>query len=733
MNTYFKIILYAFLIGFSYSAEPIDMESLAKMIKISDYQSNNDGTYIVYTATAWDKDLDKNYSYITALKVSTKEKYALTNPGADKSNSCSSPSFLYDQKANVEYVLYNCLGQIFYSVFLDQIVSFKLTNYPVSIGSYKVVEGMLVFTAEVYPEFVNDLNLTAQKIAADAEKGENSFYVYDSLMVRHWNVWYYGRLNQIFSQKIAFDTKKIVLVDTPINRFNGKMSYIPLPPLGGSDMFDLRKDGAQLIFSALDKDSNEAYNTNWITYTSDLNDDNSHPKVFSFNQKARTTSPKYSPSGKTVLFLAMEQPFIESGNLNFRHFDLSTSTIIKEFGIDRNIESFDFFDENTILFSALDKGIYKIGTINLGFPSKKVNFLEQSDNLSSYGGFVRLNKRYKVIVQRSAIDQIPQLYAFNFNSNPSFNDLSFEVITNENKTDIIAKRLSTSDYLLIKKDDEEIQAILIKPFQYDETKKYPLVLNIHGGPEAAWANQFSFSFVSSQIIAARGKAVLLVNPHGSVGMGQKFTDAVRYDWGGKPLDDLIYVVNHLQGNSNYSYIDFDHKCAMGGSYGGYMVNWMRGRVKETNTVFNCYITDDGVFSTRSTSYNTEELWFNLAEYCPPNSDPKECRPYIDKYKEGFDKFSPETLIANWNNAPHLVIHGQNDFRLTWSEGNALFTALQLRGIKSKYLFFYEEGHSVVRQKNRIFWAETINDFLDENINFKVDINYSDRFKKSAAK
>lgn len=730
MRALIKSCLILLLISVSYQAEPIDMEFLATMTKISDYQSNFDGSHIVYTASAWDKELDINFSYIVALNLSTKAKWNITNPGDDKNNSCSSPSFLYNKQTKTEFLVFICGQQLYSSVFDNSSTKpIQIVTYPVPINSYKIVAGMLVFSAEVYPEFNSDLELTALRIEDEKKKGDNTFYVYESLMVRHWNVWYLGRLNQLFSQKIVFSGDRILPVGSPINIFNRKFAYVPLPPLGGSDMYDLRPDGKEVIFSALDKNSNEAYNTNWVTYTSNLEQDTaSDLKIFSYNQKARTTSPKYSPSGNTILFLAMDQPYIESGNLNFRHFDSSTGLILKEFSLDRSIESFYFFDESTIIFTALDKGIYKIGTINLGYPSKKVDFLTQLDSLSSYGSLVRLNKKFKIIVQRSAIDVIPQLYMFDFNTSPAFNNLSFVKITNENESDVIDSRLCKSEYILFKnRSGEEVQALLLKPFNYDSQSSYPFILNIHGGPEAAWANQFSFSFVSSQIIAGKGKAVLLVNPHGSNGMGQSFMDAVRYDWGGKPLDDLIDSINYLTSNPNkYSYIDFNRKCAMGGSYGGFMVNWMRGRTKETNQIFNCYITDDGVFSTRSTSYNTEELWFNLAEYCPPGSDPKRCRPYIEEYKKGFDMFSPETLIKNWNNAPHLVIHGQNDFRLTWSEGNALFTALQLKGIKSKYLFFYEEGHSVVRQKNRIFWADTVNNFIDENISFEVDLKFSEK-------
>ncbi len=200
----------------------------------------------------------------------------------------------------------------------------------------------------------------------------------------------------------------------------------------------------------------------------------------------------------------------------------------------------------------------------------------------------------------------------------------------------------------------------------------------------------------------------MINPHGSSGMGIEFQDKVRYDWGGLPFNDLMLGLDYVL--TTYTFLDKDRVGACGASYGGFMVNWIAGHNDEDK--FKCLVTHDGVFSTVTMFYATEELWFPMAEYCP--LDKLGCTPFQEneKYREGFTKYSPEQYIDHWH-TPHLIIHGALDYRIPISEGISAFTALQMKGIPSKFLMLPYENHWTLKPENSIKWYEEVLGWLDK--------------------
>lgn len=727
-----KSILVITLLVFSVvqAQEHVTYEDIAKMNKITSYIVSPDSKWTVYTVNYYDFTDSKSYTYLKAKKIEGVDEEFIIGNNTTQKTSYSSPTFI--SKDGKDYLLFLSEGYIKYLPFPGAKAAEAVKDlvfYPVKLNSFKAVSNMLVFTVSVYPEFINELSLTANKDRhEEARRGpnNNTFYVYDKLMVRHWNVWYDFKLNQLFSHKLIIDnTTGTVSTDGfPVNRFHGMNIYIPEPPLGTGDMYDLKADGTEAIFSALEKNDKEAFNTNWITYTSDLVADISFPEVFSYNQIARTTSPKYSPSGKQVAFLAMEQKGVESGNFNFRFFDTTTKSIFRSYSIDRNVDYFTWLNEDVILFEFQDSFDLKIGYLNFQVQDTTIT-LESTEKLSILGGFQVIPNSFNVLCMRSSIDTPAELYVFKFKNVfgntkiDAFRQITKE--TNLDSTKLISKYAEVEATAL---DGTKIYGRLLIPDNYDKTKdqKYPVILNIHGGPEASWPNIWSSSFVTSQILS-KDKFILLVNPRGSEGRGQKFKDAVRLNWGGTPYEDLMLVFDSL--DKNEFKIDTTKACAMGGSYGGYMTNWIRTlNTSDDNRRFKCFITDDGVFNTHTATYNTEELWFNFNEFCTQDEHgvyKEECRPYLDEYKENFEKYSPEKNLSNPKfdtKSPHLIIHGQNDFRLTWSEGQGMFAALRMRNIPAEYLFFFEEGHSVTDPRNRVVWDKHINAFLNKHIPFE---------------
>jgi len=237
----------------------------------------------------------------------------------------------------------------------------------------------------------------------------------------------------------------------------------------------------------------------------------------------------------------------------------------------------------------------------------------------------------------------------------------------------------------------KVEGFLVKPPQFDPQKKYPMVYLVHGGPQGQWMDEFHYRW-NAELFAAQGYVAVMVNPRGSTGYGQEFTDEISGDWGGKVFVDLMDGVDYVTGH--YSFIDKDRIAAAGASYGGYMMNWMEGHNEQG--VFKCFVSHDGIYDAASAFGSTEELWFPIWEFRgTPWSNP-----------ELYKKWSPSSYVKNFK-TPMLVVHGQNDFRLDVSQGFQLFTALQMQGVPSKMLYFPNEYHFVTKPQDSRLWYDTV--------------------------
>ncbi len=244
-------------------------------------------------------------------------------------------------------------------------------------------------------------------------------------------------------------------------------------------------------------------------------------------------------------------------------------------------------------------------------------------------------------------------------------------------------------------NNEQVYAWVVKPVGFDPAKKYPLAFLIHGGPQGSFSNNFHYRW-NPQTYAAAGYAAVMVDFHGSTGYGQAFTDAIRGDWGGKPLVDLQKGLDAAL--AKYPWIDGQRACALGASYGGYMINWIAGNWPDR---FKCLVNHDGNLDERMAYYATEELWFPEWDHGgTPWANP-----------EGYAKHNPIDHVAKWK-TPMLVIHGARDFRVVETQGMATFTALQRRGIASRFLYFPDENHWVLKPANSVLWHETVLEWLN---------------------
>jgi dipeptidyl aminopeptidase/acylaminoacyl peptidase len=256
-------------------------------------------------------------------------------------------------------------------------------------------------------------------------------------------------------------------------------------------------------------------------------------------------------------------------------------------------------------------------------------------------------------------------------------------------------------------DKTKLQGFIIRPPGFDPAKKYPVKFLIHGGPQGAWGDDWSYRW-NAELFAANGYVVVMINMRGSTGYGQKIVDGVNGDWGGKPFTDLMEGLDYAE--QHYAFIDKNRECALGASYGGYMANWVLGHTDR----FKCIVSHDGMFDAESAFGTTEEDWFNIWEFKFPNTQGGHPWDYYGKpdSENPFRKWSPSLSAKNFK-TPTLVIHGQLDYRLDVSEGFQLFDTLQLLKVPSKMLYFPDEGHWVLKPQNSQLWYETVNDWVDE--------------------
>jgi dipeptidyl aminopeptidase/acylaminoacyl peptidase len=241
----------------------------------------------------------------------------------------------------------------------------------------------------------------------------------------------------------------------------------------------------------------------------------------------------------------------------------------------------------------------------------------------------------------------------------------------------------------------KVQGFVVKPPAFDASKKYPVKFLIHGGPQGAWGDSWSYRW-NSELLAANGYVVVMINPRGSTGYGQAFVDGVNGDWGGKPFIDLMRGLDYVE--QHYSFIDKTRECALGASYGGYMADWILGHTDR----FKCIVSHDGMFNPESAYGTTEELWFNEWEF--------KGTPWANRAL--YRKWSPMLAETNFK-TPTLVVHSQLDYRLDVSEGYQLFTTLQRMKVPSKMLYFPDEGHWVQKPQNSQLWYKTVNDWVDQ--------------------
>lgn len=686
---------------------PFTATDLHKLKRMSSPTLSQDGKYVVYSVRKWNNDGKVN-SYLEYIRLLDNKTFLLTDPNLSFSDS--SPLFSKNFPGVLAF-LSNRSGssQLHLLTFPSEEGKFQtptqFTNFEVDIDNVRWNANTFTFTAQVF-SICSDLKCTADKNKEVEGRGSNSYHVYTKLLVRHWDKYDEGKVSHLFFFKVKKSDDPLVLLPikstNAIETLKGIELNTPVPPDGDVSHYDLSADGLNVAFTSQENNVEASFKTDWKIILLSL-EDVTAINVLTYEHKGRTQNPRFSPNGKTLTYLYMNREGLESDSLLLKMYDLQSKqfrNITSDF--DRSVMEYSWVNDDFILFSAVELGTEKTFGVQVGLDKQPVIQTLLDDGISNGApiSYAVDSTSSKVFFVRNSFVLPQDLWSGDF-LNGSLKNL--QQLTFVNKEALATFNLIKPEIFFFTGGyGDKVQGWVFKPINFDSNKKYPLAYLIHGGPESPFLQSWSYRW-NPQIWTSRGYAVLMINPHGSPGQGQKFTDAVINDWGGVPFKDLMDGLDYV--SQNYSWIDGNNACALGASYGGFMVNWIQGQTDR----FKCLVTHDGVFSTVSMFYATEELWFPMAEYCP--QDARGCKPWETKYRENYTKFSPEMYVANWK-TPHLVIHGSRDYRIPISEGLSVFTALQLKKIPSKFLHFSEENHWVLRAENSIKWYDEVIGWLD---------------------
>jgi dipeptidyl aminopeptidase/acylaminoacyl peptidase len=515
-------------------------------------------------------------------------------------------------------------------------------------------------------------------------KNKASGRVYDRLFVRHWDTWADGRNAVLFSAPLDAQGR---VSSAPVSLSGGLDGDVPSKPFGDREEYRFSPDGKTVVFSVRIAGKTEAWSTNFDLYSVPAAG-NAAPRNLTSENPAWDTKPVFSPNGNTLAYLAMARPGFEADRYQVMLMDVASGKKRKlAADWDRSAGALQWSaDGKTVVVDAEDVGQHRLFSIDVA--SGKVAPLTGK---GSIGGFDM--RRDTIAYTQATLSSPAQLYATNLSA------AAPKQLTSNNAEKLADVRFGEAEQFSFKgANGDTVYGHVMKPWNAQPGVKYPIAFLVHGGPQGSFGNAWSYRW-NPQVYAGAGYAAVFIDFHGSTGYGQKFTDAISGDWGGAPLVDLQKGLEAAV--KQFPWLDRGRSCALGASYGGYMMNWIEGNWSDG---FKCIVNHDGVFDTRGMAYSTEEQWF---------TDWESGGAYF-AVPEKHERFNPVHHVNKWK-TPMLVIQGDLDFRIPTAQGLSTFTALQRRGIDSKLLVFPDENHWVLKPANSLLWHRTVIGWLDQHL------------------
>jgi dipeptidyl aminopeptidase/acylaminoacyl peptidase len=666
----FWLVLLGISVSVSGQKEPFTADAMMKIVRISEPQLSPDGQMLAFTAERVDLAKNTKPKDIFVMPLVGGSPVQVTHEGTDNERARWTPDskqivFISDRSGSAQIWIMQA----------DGADPKEITSLSTEAGGVTVAPNgkLLVFTSNVYPECSADEACNKTKI--DAEKANPvKARIVNSLLYRHWKTYQTKQRSHLLVVAISGGPAK----DLTPGPFD-----VPTFTLEGSEDYAISPDSNEVAYVS-NTEQDQALSTNTDIFTVPIA--GGEAKKVSLNPGG-DRSPVYSPDGKYLAFRSQLRPGYESDRWRLAVVERATGhmNIIDDFQ-DRPVEGFTWStDSSRLFYTAEDRGRASIQMI------------------SATGGGVRVAAAGDSHMDdiQFAPDGKTMIFSEQSGSRPteifraSSAGGSPVPLTHLNDAVMAQYQLTKLDEFWVDSPDQtKVQSFVVKPPNFDATKKYPVLFLIHGGPQSAWGESWTYRW-NAQVFAAAGFVVVMPNPRGSIGYGQKFTDDINQDWGGKPYDDIMAVADYVE---KLPYIDGDRMSAAGGSYGGYMVDWLLGHTQR----FKALVSHSGVFDLRSEFGETEELWFPLWEFRGTPWD----NPDI------YAKFSPSSYIKDFK-TPTLVMHGELDYRVPVGQGMQLFTALQMQKIPSKMVLFPDEGHWILKPQNSLLWYSTVLEWIGE--------------------
>ena len=674
---------------------PFTFEDMMALKRVNEPVVSPDGKWVAFSAV--DVNLEKNTktSHLWVIAAGGGDAKQLTSgPGEDR------PRWSPDGKKLAFVSDRDGTQQIWAWDFNPTTVSLpgdpaKITSLSTSAdGEIWSPDGStILFTSEVFPECTDD---ACNKAKTEAQAKLPKAQIWTHLFYRHWSTYNLGKRTHLFVVPAAGGVARDL---TP-----GEHDAPPFS-LGGQDMYAFSPDGKEVAFTS-NIDEVPARSTNneiFLVPTA-----GGTPKKISTSPGSDST-PLYSPDGKWIAWRMQMRPGYESDRFRLVIYNRQTGEIkdLTE-GFDRWVGSFTWApDSKSIFFTAEDKGESPIYELRLADAAAN----RPKEVVAGFNDSIQVSPDGTLFFNRMTVAAPNEIFVAKLQGKPCDanppDDVDLNCTSARNSTalthlnDGVLAQISMQpleSFWFTGANKAKVQGFLLKPPNFNANKKYPVKLLIHGGPQGAWGDDWSFRW-NPELFAANGYVVVMINPRGSTGYGQKFIDEINGDWGGKPFVDLMRGLDYAE--QKYPFIDKNRECALGASYGGYMIDWILGHTDR----FKCLVSHDGMFDTISAFGTTEELWFPLWEF--------QGTPWTNR--KSYDKWSPSNYATKFK-TPTLVVHGQLDYRLDVSEGLQLFTYLQLLKIPSKMLYFPDEGHWVLKPQNSRLWYQTVNGWVDQHVN-----------------
>jgi dipeptidyl aminopeptidase/acylaminoacyl peptidase len=649
----------------------ITFDDMIQMHRVGEAQVSPDGKWVVYTVSTPDMDANRGASNIWVVPTAGGASLQLTQSGHD-----SSPVWSTDGKT-IAFLSSRSGDSQVYLLSMDGGEAKPLTHLSTGadIVKWSPDGKTIAFTSGVYPDCKDD----ACNSARDAEKEKNKVkaHVAEHLLYRHWTHWNEGKRSHLFV--IPADGSA-----TPRDLTAGANYDVPPDERGGPGDLNFSPDSKEICFTAV-TDPVEAISTNGDLFV---------VPVAGGEVKRITTNPgfdggpAYSPDGKYIAYHAQLTPEYESDRWRVMLYDRAAHKIenLSE-GFDRSANELTWSaDSKAIYFTAENETLQPIYEMapRAGAEPKKV--IADTYNLG-----ISLSGDGKTLAfERTSLMMPAEIFA------SASDGTGVHQLTHHNDSILSSLKMSEAETFWFEgAGGTKVQAMMIRPPDFDASKKYPLLVVLHGGPQTMFSNAWGYRW-NAQVFSAAGYVSLMINRRGSTGYGQKFTDEITNDWGGKPYIDVMNGVDFVL--KKYSYIDGARMAAAGGSYGGYMADWIATHTGR----FKAIISHAGIYD-KAAMYATEELWFEEHDM--------QGMPWTNP--ESYRKWAPLTYASELGKfkTPTLVIAGERDYRVPYTQSLEFFNTLQRQEVPSKLVVFPDEGHWILKPQNSRFWYKTFLDWL----------------------